>query len=365
MAVYLHSIQLWNPPRAYSQAEAAASVAAQTPGRGKRIVRHIYAHTEIDQRHTAVGDFGAADPSKIFHDRGDGQWNIPTTGDRNRVFVETAKRAAPDVARATLGASADFDASDITHVITASCTGFFNPGTDVEIIRDLGLPASTQRFHLGFMGCYAALAVLRLARTICAADASAVVLVQCFELCSLHLQVSGTDTDAIVAGSLFGDGAGCALVSSQQPRQAPAYRLDRLATCLTPGGESAMAWDIGDTGFEIVLASYVADIIGENITSAVKSILEPENLTQAEIGFWAVHPGGPTILRAVEEALHLPNSDLQISRDVLRQYGNMSSVTLFFVLAAGLQADVGPRTLAMAFGPGLTVEMALMEKVGS
>lgn len=366
MPVYLHAIQTWNPPVSYTQEEASEQVQAQFDDRRtKRILRHIYKQSAIQKRHTAVGTFGRSDPSALFRDRGDGRWTNPGTGDRNRLFMEVSKKASPELARKTLGAAPGISAKDLTHVITASCTGFYNPGPDYHIIRELELSPETQRFNLGYMGCYAAFPAMRMANTICRENPDAVVLIQCLELCSLHLQLDPENPEALVAGSLFADGAGAALVSSRPPADGtPGYSIQHLCSTLTPSGEESMAWEIGNHGYEIVLSSYVPKILGENIRDTVLPPLQALQWNKDDIAFWCVHPGGKAILDRVEEALELPEDALSIGRNVLHTYGNMSSATMFFLLQQGLEAHApGSNTAAMAFGPGLTVEMGLLQRV--
>ena len=366
MPVYLHALQTWNPPVSYTQAEASEQLQAQVDDRRtQRILRHIYKQSAIDQRHTAVGVFGRPEAGALFRDRGDGRWEIPGTGDRNKVFMEVSREASPHLAQRTLDAASGFSAQDITHVITASCTGFYNPGPDYHIIRELGLSPSTQRYNLGYMGCYAAFPAMRMARTICREDPDAVVLIQCMEMCSLHLQLTPDNPEALVAGSLFADGAGCALVSTRPPAEGSGgYTLEHLCSTLTPTGEDSMAWEIGNQGYEIVLSGYVPHILGENIRDTVLPPLQHLGWSEEEVAFWCVHPGGKAILDRVGDALALPSDALDISRSVLRRFGNMSSATMFFLLQEGLSHHPpGARTAAMAFGPGLTVELGFLKRI--
>jgi predicted naringenin-chalcone synthase len=365
MSVFLHSIQTWTPPYTYPQELASSELQAQFEDKkAKRILRHIYKQSAIDQRHTAVGQFGSSDPNALFHDLGDGRWDNPGTGDRNRHYMNISKTASVELAQKTLDAAPGFEASDITHAITASCTGFYNPGPDYHIIRGLGLPASVERFNLGFMGCYAAFPAMRMANTICKNDPNAVVLIQCMELCSLHLQLDPDNPEALIAGSIFADGAGCALISARPPQSGErGYDLQSLSSTLTPTGEDSMAWEVGNHGYEIVLSSYVPHILGENIRNAITPGLEQNNWSVSDVDFWCVHPGGRAILERITEALDLDEHGLDIAHNVLRTFGNMSSATIFFLLQQGLdEIDKGSRTAAMAFGPGLTVEMAFMER---
>ncbi|MDQ0210784.1 putative naringenin-chalcone synthase [Arthrobacter bambusae] len=227
-----------------------------------------------------------------------------------------------------------------------------------------------QRYHLGFMGCYAAFPALRAARQFCQADPSAVVLVICVELCSLHVRTSN-DPDTIMGSAIFADGAAAAVVASREPEGPdPAIRLDHFETVLTPVGEEAMAWNIGDEGFEMVLGTYVPHIIEEHITGALEPLFAQDpslaGLPYRDIRHWAIHPGGRSILDKVESKLELTEEQMIPAREVLRDYGNMSSATVLFVLKHILEqapAQREERICSMAFGPGLTVETGLFTRV--
>ena len=170
-----------------------------------------------------------------------------------------------DLARQAVAGTPDIEAHDITHVITVSCTGFFAPGPDYVVVRALGLPGSTERFHVGFMGCFAAFPALRMADAFCRADPDAVVLVVCLELCSLHLQPT-RDPDSLVSTSVFADGAAAAVVSARRPQGgAPSLAIEGFASALTPSSEGEMSWSIGDHGFDMMLSSYVPQLLEEKL----------------------------------------------------------------------------------------------------
>jgi len=388
MVISIRSIETAVPPTSLPQHRVRDLFAAQ-PGlqrRSARLVRACFDHSGIDVRHTVLDELGAAatDDGGVpagaqgdgrFYDRGSGTLLSPPTGARNDLYVARAPELFVAAARAALDAADGLAAEDVTHVVTVSCTGFFAPGPEYRVVRELGLRTSTQRYHLGFMGCYAAFPALRMARDLCAADPGAVVLVVCAELCSLHL-ASSDDPDTIVASSVFADGAAAAVVSARPVGDGgPVLELDAFTTTLTDVGEQDMAWSIGDHGFEMVLSRYVPHIIGENIQGALAPLLGSD-LRPTDVARWAVHPGGRAILDKVQEALGLTDAQLRPSRETLRSYGNMSSPTVLFVLrrilhglgaglGAGPEDDAatpasGDRVCAMAFGPGLAVESALM-----
>jgi predicted naringenin-chalcone synthase len=281
--------------------------------------------------------------------------------------------------------------------VVATCTGFYAPGLDVELVADLGLDRDVSRIQVGFQGCHAGLTSLRLADALCRADREALVLLVCIELCTLHLQIEPSD-DNLLANSLFGDGAAALFVAGANAapalavagsgardsgragsaRGAGSLEVVAAGSWLEPGTEREMAWELGNTGFQMRLSALVPRILGLNTGQflATALALPPEQVRA--IDFWAVHPGGPAILDQVERSLGLRPESLESSRAVLRDYGNMSSPTVFFVLArtwdelagvaggnGGRGTESAPRRgVALAFGPGLTLEAVLLEAVG-
>jgi len=374
MTVYVRALETAVPPTLLIQHEARDVFAAQ-PGLtrlGSRLVTTCFDSAAIDTRYTAVReltlDSTAENPQ--FFDPQTGLLRSPSTKARNNLFAEEATKLFIEAADAAVSKCDGIDPQDITHLVTVSCTGFFNPGPDYKIVRALGLNPAVQRYHLGFMGCYAAFPALRAAKSFCEADPAAVVLVVCAELCSLHVRTSN-DPDTIMGSALFADGAAAAVVTAREDLPSPPLlRLDHFETVLTPVGEDSMAWNIGDEGFEMVLGNYVPHIIDEHIVGALAPLLarEPslQELPYRGITHWAIHPGGRSILDKVQSRLDLTDEQLRPARETLRNYGNMSSATVLFVLKhiLDLPAREGDeRICSMAFGPGLTVETGLFTKV--
>lgn len=367
MAAYIHHIATRTPAYTYSQAYTRERLKswADDP-KTKRLIHAIYNRSGIETRHSVSGDFAEGAQATLFRTTPEGKLISPGTGERNACYAQESRVLAVAAARQALADAQGFSANDVTHVIFTSCTGFANPGPDYHIIRDLGLREDVQRYTVGFMGCYAAFPSLRMAAQFCEADADAVVLVVCLELCTLHMQIND-QPDSILANSLFADGAAAVIVSACLPvPERPAYRLCGFESALVPSSEAEMAWEIGNEGFNIILSSYVPDLIGANIQSLIRGMLQRQDLAMDRIGDWAVHPGGRSILDKVEASLGLDEDALEASRAVLRDYGNMSSATILFVLKELLDSAEtdGAMTCAMAFGPGLTVEMAVLERIG-
>ncbi len=355
------------PPHVLGQAEARDLYLAQpgTDRLAQRLVRTVFGAAGVERRHTVLPelvDAGARDGSVYLAP--DGRMLAPLTGARNRTYVEHAPGLFAAAARDALARCPGLDPAQVTDVVTVSCTGFFAPGPDYRLVRDLDLDPAVRRSHIGFMGCHGALVGLRQARAIAAADPDAVVLVVAAELCSLHLRPA-RDADAVRGAALFADGAGAALVSCRRPGGAePLLALDRFSTLVLPDGEQEMAWTIGDEGFEMVLGAAVPRVIEGSVHAALEALLTgPEGAVDpGSITDWAVHPGGPGILDKLERTLGLPPRALDASRAVLAERGNMSSVTVLHVLdrvLGGLPAGAERTVCALAFGPGLTVESAL------
>ena len=272
---------------------------------------------------------------------------FPSTADRMARY----ERVAPDLAgQAVDGLALGRDAASVTHLIVVSCTGFSAPGLDFELIARFGLNPSVERTLVGFMGCYAAVNGLKLARHIVRSEPDAKVLLVCLELCTLHLK----DTDDIqemLSFFVFGDGCAAALISAE-----PAgLSLDGFHAAMAPDTADRITWTIRDDGFDMFLSGRVPAEIGKALRTSADKILAGR--TVRDIDVWAVHPGGRSVLDAVEEGLDLPDGALKASRAVLRDNGNMSSATILFVLADLMRdAEAGQSGCAMAFGPGLVAE---------
>jgi predicted naringenin-chalcone synthase len=362
--VYLQSIATAVPEHAFTQ-EFAHRFLKSLPFYDeptKRFLDRLYRDTGIEKRHTVIGDYGK-DPSEYtFYPPSADLRPEPQVEQRNELFIREADRLSLQVAEKLLAATPRLDRSQITHLVTVSCTGFSAPGFDFHLQKTLGLSSGLHRFHLGFMGCYAALPALKLAADICRSRPGARVLVVVLELCSVHLQLK-PDREVMVANSLFADGAGAALVSSEREEaEGSVFSLERFATRTIPESERDMAWRLGTVAFDMRLSAYVPRLIERNIGAILEDLLADGSLCREDIALWAIHPGGRAILDRAAATLGLASGDLWASYQVLRDYGNMSSVTLLFVLELLLAGSGRGRTFAAAFGPGLTVESALLEK---
>jgi alpha-pyrone synthase len=323
----------------------------------------MYEHTGIDKRHLSLGRALIDDviqgtehsqspflPKRTADDRG------PSTQERMRLYREQAPLLARQAATRALE-NAGMPARAITHLVTVSCTGFYAPGWDVALVRDLGLAATTERTHVGFMGCHGALNGLRVARALVDADPRVKVLLCATELCGIHYHY-GWDPQKVIANALFADGAG-AVVGVAGASAAAEWRLTASGSYLVPGTENAMTWDIGDHGFNMTLAKKVPDIICKNLRAFLEPWLAKQRLSIRDVRSWAIHPGGPKILDAAGEALGLAQDLLLPAREVFAAHGNMSSPTVLFILDHLQKRGSEPPCVALGFGPGLNVEAAL------
>ena len=328
MSIYIQNIECMVPETFYSQSFIVEKMKGWIKPSLKtgRYLKRIYKNSGINKRHSIIGDLNA-----FFQNSRDGTITSPTTKMRNELFADTARHMYVDLARKVIEGCDNTNSNSITHIITVSCTGFYNPGPDFDIIEALGLAKSVQRFNLGFMGCYGVFPAFRLANAICQSDPEAVVLIAAVELCTLHAQLKD-DLDSILAGSIFADGGAAVIISAKTPASERAFfEIMHFESTLIQDSKDEMAWTIGDNGFEMVLSQNISKIISSNINSILMPMLKHQGLTVTDIDNWAVHPGGKTILDKVESTLNIPGR-IKASRNILRQYGNMSSATILFVL---------------------------------
>ena len=332
---------------------------------GTRKLRALYRVSGIEHRYSVLADYGRANGDYDFFPNTPGLEPFPTVAQRMAAYRREALPLALAAVRDSLRQASGIEAASLTHLITVSCTGMYAPGLDIELVAALGLPLHVRRTCVNFMGCYAAVNALRLADSIVRADPAARVLVVSVELCTLHFQKSH-DPDHLVSNALFGDGAAAALVLGQPlPGPTPCLALQAFHCGLAPEGTKDMAWHIGDFGFEMTLSGYVPALIERGIGQLLAGLLQDLPVQREDIRHFALHPGGRKILEAIEKALNLSRDDNRHAYRVLREFGNMSSATVLFVLHELLgtvaAADTGAPVLSCAFGPGLTMEAMLLK----
>lgn len=335
---------------------------------GTRKLRALYRVSGIEHRYSVLPDYGRQLGDYEFFPNTPGLEPFPSVSQRMAAYRREALPLALAAVQDSLRQAPGVAAASLTHLITVSCTGMYAPGLDIELVQALGLRRDVRRTCVNFMGCYAAVNALRLADSIVRADPAARVLVVSVELCTLHFQKSQAE-DHLVSNAIFGDGAAAALVLGQPlPGPAPCLALRAFHCGLEPEGTRDMAWHIGDTGFEMTLSGYVPALIEGGMGPLIAGLLHELPVELADIKQFALHPGGRKILEAIEKSLGMTRQDNRFAYQVLRDYGNMSSATVLFVLrallAAATPADAGALALSCAFGPGLTLEAMLLEVCG-
>lgn len=329
-----------------------------------RTLRALYRRSGVDTRGSVLLDASEGDLElrQAFYPRAvDEQDRGPSTDARMAAYACHAPALALQAARTALerGRVAP---GEVTHLITVSCTGFVSPGVDAALVEGLGLGRSTERTNVGFMGCHGALNGLRVARSFVGTDPAAVPLLCAVELCTLHFAY-GWDPEMLVANALFADGA-AALVGREEDGAHGAsgrtpWHVTATGTCLLESSEDAMTWRVGDHGFRMTLSARVPELIEQHLEPWLEEWLGELGLSRDAIGSWAVHPGGPRILGAVERALDLGREATATSREVLAEHGNMSSPTVLFIVDRMRAAGAALPCVGLAFGPGLVVEATL------
>ena len=347
---YLNRIATAVPPNDVHQGFVAFAGNLLRETRSHALFKRMAERSHIEHRFSCLalarpGSNSAID-AEGFYTLG----RFPSTAARMRRYeAEAPILATQAVEKLALGD----DAGTLTHLIVISCTGFAAPGLDFELIRRFGLNPSVERTTVGFMGCYAALNGLKLARHIVRSEPGSRVLMVSLELCTLHLQETD-ELEQVLTFLIFGDGCAAALISADED----GFALDSFHAVLVPDTAEQITWSVRDLGFDLVLSGRVPGGIARALRSGTDAILAGR---PAEcIDLWAVHPGGRSVLDAVEDALELRPNALAASREVLRSYGNMSSATVLFVLEALMrERRTGTSGCAMAFGPGLVAETML------
>jgi predicted naringenin-chalcone synthase len=354
------------PPHCNEQSFIASWLTEQLerPPALSRWMQRLYESSGIERRYTCLPD-GRFPPSQSQFGHAPDAERAATTFERMKIYERESVAVGLEAAQRALEGAIDDShptpedvAASVTHLIAVSCTGFFAPGLDLALARRLNLRPNVERTLVGFMGCAAAFNALRLAASIVKGQPEARVLIVCVELCTLHIQ-PGTERVDLVVASLFSDGASAALVGTAERERRGVFELKKFFTGVKPDTEEHMVWRIGDQGFVLHLSP---EIPAELATVAPQALL---TLTggEARPQFWAIHPGGRAIVDKLAEIFRLERWQVEPSYEVLRQYGNMSSGTVLFVLDEWRrrlrEQDEGPTEgVAMAFGPGLVTEMA-------
>ena len=353
-----------SPPYKVLQATAAHELKNRMGVRPAvaRLIDAASHHSGIESRSLVVPDAEENGGTK-FYSAG-GEYVSPGTKQRMAEYEKWAKLLTLEAVEAVLR-STGCDRQTIGRLIVISCTGFFAPGLDYHLIQECGLPRTVKRTTIGFMGCAASLvgfsSVLEAVHA-AGADPLTTLMVS-VELCSLHLQTEPT-RDNILANMIFADGAAAVLISNDASLQCRA-RLEILSahSIIFDHSSDLMGWKIGDMGFEMSLSSELPKIILDQAVPALKKIIAGAGIALGDIKHWALHPGGRAILGALKDGLQLSEEAMHPSETVLKNFGNMSSASILFVLKEMLRSSplcANELCCAVAFGPGLSMEVEFM-----
>lgn len=339
----------------------------QYPDQEQNKLRMMYSKSGIDSRYSVIPDYSSNKEDRIFFSKTSNLEPFPAIEYRMQYFNKTALPLCIEAIENCIKEKIHQD--QITHLITVSCTGLSAPGLDIDIVQRLKLNPTINRTSINFMGCYAAIHALKQADYICKSEPNAAVLIVCVELCTIHFQKID-DLDNITANLLFADGAAVALVvpnNSASTNKFKGFEIKKFHSHIELNGKCDMAWQISSTGFLMTLSSYIPQLIEKGFKRLFEKSIDNLKIKKKDITHWAIHPGGRKILEVIQKELELKNDDLESSYRVLKNYGNMSSPTVLFVLKDILDKKVNTKkkelTYAAAFGPGLTMESVILENV--
>lgn len=316
--------------------------------------------TKIENRYSCIPDFKGAEP-ELFR-----EGENPSIDERIQVYKEKVITLATDAVDKIFNETG-LKPSQVTHLITVSCTGLMAPGIEFRLAEHYGLQHA-EKIGLNFLGCYAALKALKTAHYIAQAEPNACVLIICVELCSLHFYPSEIDED-IISNLLFSDGAAAAIVcgdSSPFIKDKVVLRTEAIGSSYIPDTFGLMTWNVSPDNFKMHLSKNIASTIKENILPLVSDFLKGYI---SEIDFWAIHPGGVKIVEAVRDKLNLSDLNVEDSMTVLKNYGNMSSPTILFILCSIFnkirmdKQSLSKNIFSCAFGPGINIEMMRFSSV--
>lgn len=327
----------------------------------KRKLRFLYHQSGINTRYSVIPDYGLQANDWSFYPATENLEPFPDLELRMKWYNKAAVPLSVEAIRKCI--EGKINAGDISHLITVSCTGMTAPGLDLLIVESMGLSKDIFRTSVNFMGCYAAIHALKLANALCKENENARILVVCTELCTLHFQKDNT-VDNITSSLLFGDGSAAVLVTNDKDLL-PGLHIKSFYSEVSFKGKKDMSWELSSSGFLMTLSGYVADLIEEDFDGLVINALQQASLSKADISRWCIHPGGKKILQSIQKSVDISTAALQHSYNVLRDYGNVSSPAILFVLKEIIDElknneQRKANIFGAAFGPGLTMETFIL-----
>ncbi|MGI8612187.1 MAG: type III polyketide synthase [Sphingomicrobium sp.] len=346
----MHSCRLLSlatavPPNRITQAEAKAAARRAFGGKAALFDRlsGVFDNAGIDHRHIVA--------APAWYEEGHG-W-----ADRNAVYLQAAEQLFEEAAAAAI-AKAGLVPNDIDGVVSVSTTGIATPSLEARVGPRMGLRPDIRRVPLFGLGCAGGVSGLATAARLAGAEPGSRWLFVTVETCSISIRLDSDDPAAVVATALFGDGAAAAVVGNGEPGLA---RIGGSAEKLWPHTQRIMGWDIEDPGLAVVFDRAIPPFIERELRPALDAMLRELGLERGDVARFCCHPGGVKVIDAIEAALELPQGELDLERDVLRDFGNMSAPTVLFVLDRLLARGIPERVLMTAFGPGFTCAGLLLE----
>jgi predicted naringenin-chalcone synthase len=333
----------------------------------KKKLQIMYSKSGIHHRYSVIPDYSSNKEERVFFPKTHNLEPFPNIEYRMQYFNKTALPLCINAIENCI--KGKIFHNQITHLITVSCTGLSAPGLDIDIVQFLKLNSTINRTSINFMGCYAAIHALKQADYICKSEPNAIVLVVCVELCTIHFQKID-DLDNTIANLLFADGCAATLVVSDSialKNKFEGLGIKKFHSQIELNGKQDMTWQLSSTGFLMSLSSYIPQLIEKGFKNLFEDSINGLEIKKKDITHWAIHPGGRKILEVIQKELELRNTDLESSYKVLKNYGNMSSPTVLFVLKDIWDNKTSPNkkelTYGVAFGPGLTMESVILENV--
>lgn len=314
---------------------------------GSERLSAVFANTEIDRRHSCVPLEWYLEPHGF--------------GARNDLYLANAEALLVDVSERCL-ASAGLQADKIDMVVTVSSSGIATPSLDARLMERLPFRRDLARLPVFGLGCAGGVLGLARAASMAQAMPGSRILLLVVELCGLTFRHADRSKSNVIAAALFGDGAAGAILSTE----ADGPRLEACGEHTWPGSLDVMGWDVTDDGLSVLFSRDIPHLIHSRYGAALDAFLAGNALTRADIDRYVPHPGGAKVLDAMEAVLELPSGGLTEARDILRRYGNMSAVTVLFVLQQALQIRKPDeqRFLLSSLGPGFTAAFAILEELG-
>lgn len=323
-------------------------------------IKKLAARSDIDTRYFCLSDHMKPREEWTFLPQ-DFPKSVPSMTVRNKAYCEEAPKLAIKACRNAVE-NWGGDPTNITHIISVSCTGVQAPGIEFFVMEELGISRTAQRLGINLMGCFGAFRAIATAKALAKEDPKNRILIVCTEICSIHFQAE-LCLETFVGNALFGDGSGSLVVGTNPTENEKVlWTIEGSASRIVEHTPSLMTWEASDHGFLMKLSQKIPDSLSSQGPAFGRQILQGRcDFSECS---WAIHPGGKAIVTGLETALGLEPWQTKCSRDVLRNFGNMSSVTFLFVLDElknnKPEQATTPWVVGMGFGPGLALEGVLL-----